>query len=55
MFLILLMHGANMKIRICLTEGGGCEWFYLAKTRVQCRILMNTVMNMRIPQKIAVS
>jgi hypothetical protein len=31
------------------TEWGGMDWIDLAQKRDQCRILVNTVMNLQVP------
>jgi hypothetical protein len=38
-------------LELVLQKEGGCEWFYLAQSRVHCRILRIMVMSVRIPQK----
>jgi hypothetical protein len=39
----------NIKIDFREIEWGGMDWIYLAQDRDQWRVLVNTVMNLRVP------
>jgi hypothetical protein len=40
----------NIKIDLREIGRGGMDWIYLDQDRDQCRALVNTVMNLRVPQ-----
>jgi hypothetical protein len=39
----------GIKIDLREIRSGGKDWIYLAQDRDQCRILVNTAMNLRVP------
>jgi hypothetical protein len=39
----------NIKMNLRETEGAGRDWIDLAEDRDQWRVLVNTVMNLRVP------
>jgi hypothetical protein len=39
----------NIKMDLRVTEWDGMDWIQLAQDRDQCRALVNTVMNLRVP------
>jgi hypothetical protein len=39
----------NIKIYLRELGWGGIDWIYLPQNRDQCRALVNTVMNLRVP------
>jgi hypothetical protein len=39
----------NIKMNILEIEWGGVDWIGLAQDRDKCRVLVNAVMNLRVP------
>jgi hypothetical protein len=42
----------NIKINLREIGWGGVDWIHLAQDRDQWRVLVNTVMNLRVPQNV---
>jgi hypothetical protein len=43
----------NIKIDLSKIGWAGMDWIHLAQDRVQWRAVVNTVMNLRVPQNVA--